>query len=100
MAATAAGRRGASGLWPGEDLALVGGSHTHGVRGCVCVLRRTGVITGGKHRGCAALTVSRRTEAERLGGAAGVATDGEGLCMGSQERVCVLNGDLALAPPG
>jgi hypothetical protein len=74
----------------------VGGSHTHGVRGCVCVLRRT----GGKHRGCSVLTVSRRTEAERLGSATGVAMDGEDLRMGSQERVCVLNGDLALAPPG
>jgi hypothetical protein len=37
-AGTTAGRRGASGLWPGEDLALVVGSQPHGVRERVCVL--------------------------------------------------------------
>jgi hypothetical protein len=42
----------------------------------------------------------RRTEAKRLGGAAAVATVGEGLHVRSQERVCALDGDLALTPQG
>jgi hypothetical protein len=46
--AGAAGRRGASGLWPGVDLALVVGSQPHGVRGCVWVLRSTGARAGGE----------------------------------------------------
>jgi hypothetical protein len=35
---TTVGQRGASGLWPGEGLALVVGSQPHGVRERVCVL--------------------------------------------------------------
>jgi hypothetical protein len=48
MAGTAAGRHDASSLWPGEDLALVGCSHTHNVRGCGCMLRNTCTKTGGE----------------------------------------------------
>jgi hypothetical protein len=48
MAGTMAERRGASGLWSGEDLALVVGSQPHGVHGCMRVLRSTSAGTGGE----------------------------------------------------
>jgi hypothetical protein len=48
MAGTTAGQRGASGLWPGEDLALMVGLQTHCVHGCVGVLRSTGTRTSDK----------------------------------------------------
>jgi hypothetical protein len=70
MASMAVGRRGASGLWPGKDLALVGGLHTHGVRGCVCVLKSTGVRTGGERAWVCGAHSGRRQSvlAARLGG--------------------------------
>jgi hypothetical protein len=55
MAGAMAGRRSGSGLWPGEDLAKAGGSHTCSVCGCVCVLGSTGTRgRAAKARGCAA----------------------------------------------
>jgi hypothetical protein len=79
MVGTAAGRRDVCSLWLGGGLAQVVGLRPRSVRGCVCVLRSTGVRTSGERaRGC---TAERRTDAKRLGGAAGVATASDGLRM-------------------
>jgi hypothetical protein len=76
MAGTAARRHDVSGPWPGGDLAQVVGSCPRGVRGRMRVLKGTGTGTGGERaHGCAA---ARRTDTERLGGAAGVASAYDG----------------------
>jgi hypothetical protein len=97
MAGTAAERRDVSGLWPGGGLAQVVGSRPRGVCGRVCVLRSTGMRTGGEHaRGCAA---ARRTDAERLSDTARVATACDGLRVRAREQTRERMNDPALAPP-
>jgi hypothetical protein len=76
------------------DLGRVVGSRPHGRRGCVCVLRSTGVGT------VASARRSRRVDAEWLGGAAGVARVSERPRVRAQERARELEYDPALALPG
>jgi hypothetical protein len=69
MAGVREGRRSSSGLWPGEDLAKAGGSHTRSVCGCMCVLESTDT------RGMAA---NARECAARHGGKMGARRCGRG----------------------
>jgi hypothetical protein len=62
------------------------------------MLKGTGAETGGERaRECAA---SRRTDAEWLGSAAGVASACDGPRVQTRERPCELRNNLALAPSG
>jgi hypothetical protein len=98
MAGMAAGRRDVSGPWPGGDLAQVVGSHPRDVRGRVRVLKGTGVGTGGERaRGCATV---RWTNAELLGGSAGVASACDGPRVQPRERVCEFKNYPTLVPSG
>jgi hypothetical protein len=95
MAGTAAGQRGASGpiwTWHGwlvRDLTADAGA-------CVC----SEAQARERWRACVGVRRSRWADAERLGGAAGVAGVGERPCVRAQERVGELEYDLKLAPPG
>jgi hypothetical protein len=98
MAGMAAGRRDVSAPWPGGDLAQVVGSRPCGVRGRMRVLKGTCAGMGGERAcGCAA---ARRTDAEWLDGAVGVASACDGPRMQSQEWVSELKNDPGLAPSG
>jgi hypothetical protein len=100
MVGTTAERRGASGLWP-----LV--QRGPGTGGWFATSRRTRVRERvQKHRRGNGWRVRvgarrpRRTNAEQLGGAAGVADVGERPRVHARERVRDLKNDPTLAPPG
>jgi hypothetical protein len=97
MAGAMAGRRGASGLWPGEGLALAGGSRTHGrTRGRVRARRRRHVREGeGTCVGARLATM----EGWELVGVVGVATTGEAPRWLAREQARELDDDRALALP-
>jgi hypothetical protein len=98
MAGATAGRRGGSSLRPGEDLAKAGGSHTRGVRGCVCVLRSTGM----RGRAADVRAGAQHATAGRWEpvGAVGVAKTGGAPRGQPREQECEHDGDRALAHPG
>jgi hypothetical protein len=60
MAGATAGRRSSSSVWPCEDLAKAGGSHTRSVCGCMCVLESTD--TRGRAANARARSAPRRED--------------------------------------
>jgi hypothetical protein len=102
MAGATAGRCSGNGLWPGEDLAKAGLSTDGRLVSSWCTRVHAHAQrhrSGNRWRACAC-AASRRTGAERLGGAAGVASACDGPRVQARERACELRNNPALAPSG